>query len=139
MILGLDRGLSVAEVARGAGCHRDTVYYWLRAYMEYRDVKRLSGVDPTWGRENPAASASAVNALGPTPGRAEGTLGAEARAALEHESRTLPEPRRRLRAAVAWALERGVAPTRVAKASGMSRQAGHKAWRALAARAEGGP
>lgn len=50
MILGLDRGRAVSEVARGAGCHRTTVYRWLHLYKKYRDPASLSGGDPAKSR-----------------------------------------------------------------------------------------
>ena len=147
MILGLDRGMAVTEVARGAGCHRTTVYYWLHLYKKYRDPSTLSGVDPLQarakGRGEAEARARAVNALRPSlrrrsPVSALAPLGVEALATLCHEACSSADPSRKLAAAIAWARERGVPPRRVAKAAGMSSQAAYEAWRRARGLLEGG-
>jgi len=135
MILGLDRGMTAKEVARRAGRHRTTVYYWLRLYKKYRDPRALTGEDPHGGasarRVGQGGRAPAVNALrrSPTRSRPVSPLGPWVRRRLMRAARTAADPARRLDAAIAWARVRGVEPCRIAKAAGITPQAAYRAWR----------
>ncbi|MCU1376839.1 MAG: hypothetical protein JWO68_4125 [Actinomycetia bacterium] len=134
MLLALDRGATPSSIARGAGCHRTTVYYWLRLYKEYRDPAVLSGGEPqSAGVPRPGDRAAAVLALRPEPlprgaRPARAPLDPLALAALQFEAEHDPRPRRRLASAIAVACERGVPASKVALAAGMSRQAAYRAW-----------
>jgi hypothetical protein len=135
MLLSLDRGNSAATVARMSGCSRTTVYYWLHLYKQYRDVSVLA-FDKVPGDQRAKARACArVNSLEPESAgrrcRLPGgllPLKRTERNNLCREALTEPQPRRKLVAAMAWAIERGIPPLRVAKAAKVSRQSARQAW-----------
>jgi transposase-like protein len=144
MLLALDRGVPASSVARTVGCARTTVYYWLRLYQEHRDVEALSGGFSRSGGLRPTRTAAVLNSLKPDATRRTrrpaAPMDARARRRLRLDAEVHPDPRRRLGAAMAWAMERGVAAEHAAHVAGVSRQAVYRAWgRARAGRGVDSP
>lgn len=138
MLLALDRGMPLSSVARSAGYARTTVYYWLRLYLHHRDPATLAGRDSATAGRRGAEMAAAMNAM-PGDREAAGVLGLDeaARHALRLDAEVDPDPALRRRAAILWALERGVAASHVAHVAGTSRRNVCRMRRAAVARLRG--
>ena len=130
-LLALDRGVPAAAIARQCGCSRATVYAWLHLYKQYRDPAALSPGQPRRRPtpEEQSEAARLVNALEWEPVAGWPPMSERAREALRRDALHHRDPGRRLASAMAWAIERGVSPTRVGLALGISRQGVHSAWK----------
>lgn len=139
MILAVDRGDSAASVARSAGCSRTTVKYWVRLYRHHRDPGALSGGRSDKIGRRAIEMAAALNAMAGRAAKARVLgLDPEGRRRLRLDAEIAPDPTQRRRAAILWAVERGVPAPHVAHVAGISRQAVHQ-MRSKAAKDAGAP
>ena len=126
MILAVDRGTPVSSVARLAGCSRTSVYYWIRLYRHHRDPEALANAHSRGLGQWDAEVAAMLNAIEgrepPLPSVEAATTGL----LLRLDATIAADPRRRRKAAILWALDRGVPPTHVARVAKVSRQAIHQ-------------
>lgn len=136
-LLAMDRGATLSDVARSANVSRDSVYRWLSNYLQQRDPAALRdnrsrhAGRPWHRRRDLAARAAAVLALadgGPRGGAGRLGLDAAARDVLVASARdaTLP-PRTRFRAALLFAIDRGLPNATIARAGGCDRHTVAKA------------
>ena len=132
MLLALDRGSTLSAVARSSRCQWSTVKFWLSRYLENRTPAcLLDARNPAVRRsQSPLIPirARAVLALAESaPASSPGHLGLDpsARDALLHAARATSDPAARLRSSQLLALDRGVAASVIARASGCRRTTIH--------------
>ena len=133
MVAAAGGGEPPTSVAKRFGRSPDSVEHWVHLYKKHRDVGVLGVAQARGGR--PARPEDLTPAaLAGRPGKAghrrkvARKLSPAAIRAVRLLVTTTSDPSVRLRAAIVWALERGIPPGLVALASGRSRQAVHQLW-----------
>jgi hypothetical protein len=132
MVAAAGGGEPLASVARRFGRSPGSVERWVRLYKKHRDIRALGSAQSSGGL-------TATTPQGLTPAflataraghrrKVAPKLSPSATRAVRLLVMTSSDPGVRLRAAIVWAVERGIPPVLVALASGRSRQAIHQLW-----------
>lgn len=128
VLLSLDRGCSISDVARSVKVTRHTIKSWRDRYLEIRTPAALED-----GRSRRARRAAArrrptrtrlvyeLALVGPADAAGRLDLDAGSRAELARLAVECPDPERRHWAAILWARDRGVPVSVVARAAGRHR------------------